>query len=449
METGALLREGLARPRRRDPGLRLRGLHEHAGRAGGRVRGRHYYDPPNMTFPFGTTRSSSRSTAARGVEAAARRRRRRLRRPHQPDDRRGADHGRPHRGLRDRRHGADHFDEDGNCIGSNFMDYLIPTAWETPAFELGETVTPSPHHPIGAKGVGESATVGSPAAYVNAIVDALAHAGVRNFEMPVTSDKVWQALNEVGLAECPGRDEVLAEAARLAAAGEPFALATVVNVSGPRPRAGATAPSSPPTAARRLGRRRVSEPVVVREALRAIGGRRAAARPDRPGRGGSGRRMSSARRATAPPRASSRCSWSRMARAAARGLRRRTGGAELAELARTIGWRVDPQVDARRRRRRRDHGERDQEALADALAPGGYVALVASAKRAGVVQGHCARRPSRRRRWRACAAPRDSTSGRAREAEIAVAVLAELVAWRHARRRDAGAGARRSIPSAG
>ena len=53
------------------------------------------------------------------------------------------------------------------------MDYLLPTAWETPEFELGETVTPSPHHPIGAKGVGESATVGSPAAYVNAVIDAL------------------------------------------------------------------------------------------------------------------------------------------------------------------------------------------------------------------------------------------------------------------------------------
>jgi carbon-monoxide dehydrogenase large subunit len=93
------------------------------------------------------------------------------------------------------------FDEDGNCIGSNFMDYLLPTAMETPRFELGETVTPSPHHPIGAKGVGESATVGSPAAYVNAVVDALAHAGVRNLEMPVTPDKVWAALHEVRLAE--------------------------------------------------------------------------------------------------------------------------------------------------------------------------------------------------------------------------------------------------------
>ncbi len=93
------------------------------------------------------------------------------------------------------------FDQDGNCIGSNFMDYLLPTAWETPAFELGETTTPSPHHPLGAKGVGESATVGSPAAYVNAVVDALAHAGIRNIDMPVTSDKVWQALVEAGLAE--------------------------------------------------------------------------------------------------------------------------------------------------------------------------------------------------------------------------------------------------------
>jgi len=78
------------------------------------------------------------------------------------------------------------------------MDYLLPTAWETPEFELHETVTPSPHHPFGAKGVGESATVGSPAAYVNAVVDALAHVGVRNLEMPVTPDKVWAAMERNG-----------------------------------------------------------------------------------------------------------------------------------------------------------------------------------------------------------------------------------------------------------
>ena len=61
------------------------------------------------------------------------------------------------------------FDEDGNCLGGSFMDYLLPTSMECPSWELGETVTPSPHHPLGVKGVGESATVGSPAAVVNAV----------------------------------------------------------------------------------------------------------------------------------------------------------------------------------------------------------------------------------------------------------------------------------------
>jgi carbon-monoxide dehydrogenase large subunit len=89
------------------------------------------------------------------------------------------------------------FDEDGNCIGSNFLDYLVPTAWETPRFRLGQTVTPSPHHPIGAKGVGESATVGSPAAFVNAVVDALWSKGVTNIDMPVLPHRVWGAINGV------------------------------------------------------------------------------------------------------------------------------------------------------------------------------------------------------------------------------------------------------------
>lgn len=59
-------------------------------------------------------------------------------------------------------------------------------------------MTPSPHHPIGAKGVGESATVGSPAAFVNAVIDALASMGVRNIDMPVTSGKVWEAIRGAG-----------------------------------------------------------------------------------------------------------------------------------------------------------------------------------------------------------------------------------------------------------
>ena len=57
-------------------------------------------------------------------------------------------------------------------------------------------MTPSPHHPIGAKGVGESATVGSPAAYVNAVIDALSHLGIRNIDMPVLPSRVWEAIHD-------------------------------------------------------------------------------------------------------------------------------------------------------------------------------------------------------------------------------------------------------------
>ena len=83
------------------------------------------------------------------------------------------------------------FDENGNHLGGSFMDYLLPTSMECPSWELGMTVTPSPHHPIGTKGVGESATVGSPAAVVNAVLDALQ---IRHAEMPLTPAVVWRAI---------------------------------------------------------------------------------------------------------------------------------------------------------------------------------------------------------------------------------------------------------------
>jgi carbon-monoxide dehydrogenase large subunit len=82
------------------------------------------------------------------------------------------------------------FDDAGNNLGGSFMDYLLPTSMECPSWELGETVTPSPHHPIGVKGVGESATVGSPAAVVNAVMDALQ---IRHADMPLTPAAVWRA----------------------------------------------------------------------------------------------------------------------------------------------------------------------------------------------------------------------------------------------------------------
>ena len=86
------------------------------------------------------------------------------------------------------------FDADGNCVGGSFMDYLLPTALECPSYELGETVTPSPHHPLGLKGVGESATVGSPPAVVNSVLDAIAPFGVRHADMPLTPANVWMAM---------------------------------------------------------------------------------------------------------------------------------------------------------------------------------------------------------------------------------------------------------------
>jgi carbon-monoxide dehydrogenase large subunit len=92
------------------------------------------------------------------------------------------------------------YDKEGNNLNTNFTDYLLPTSLETPHWETGNTVTPSPHHPIGAKGVGESPNVGSPAAFVNAVVDALSPLGVTHLEMPVTRDKVWRAIRDAEAA---------------------------------------------------------------------------------------------------------------------------------------------------------------------------------------------------------------------------------------------------------
>ncbi|HEV2014206.1 MAG TPA: aerobic carbon-monoxide dehydrogenase large subunit [Candidatus Dormibacteraeota bacterium] len=161
-----------------------------------------YYDPPNMTFPFGTylvvvdiDRGTGQVKVRRMVavdDCGVR---------INPMIVEGQIHGGLTEGFGIAFMELITFDEEGNCLGSNFTDYLLPTSWETPKFELFETVTPSPHHPIGAKGVGESATVGSPAAFVNAVIDAVAHLGITNIDMPVTSDKVWAALNEKGAAE--------------------------------------------------------------------------------------------------------------------------------------------------------------------------------------------------------------------------------------------------------
>ncbi|WP_405889368.1 aerobic carbon-monoxide dehydrogenase large subunit [Streptomyces sp. NBC_00133] len=152
------------------------------------------YNPPNLTFPFGAYICVTDVDADTGQV--------KVRRFIAVDDCGNRINpmiveGQVHGGLADGLGMAlmqvIAFDEDGNCLGGSFMDYLLPTSVECPSWELGETVTPSPHHPIGAKGVGESATVGSPAAVVNAVVDALKPLGVRHVDMPLTPAAVWRA----------------------------------------------------------------------------------------------------------------------------------------------------------------------------------------------------------------------------------------------------------------
>jgi len=162
----------------------------------------HYYDPPNLTFPFGTYICVVDIDKGTGEV--------KVRRFVAVDDCgniinpmivEGQIHGGLTEGLAIAFMQEIAYDESGNVQGGTFMDYLVPTAVETPVWETGKTCTPSPHHPLGAKGVGESPNVGSPAAFVNAVVDALSHLGVRHIDMPIAPWKVWRILKEKGLAE--------------------------------------------------------------------------------------------------------------------------------------------------------------------------------------------------------------------------------------------------------
>src|SRR5262245_10093976 len=166
-----------------------------------------YYDPPNMTFPHGTYIAVVDIDRETGEV--------KVRRFLAVDDCgtvinplvvEGQIHGGLTEGFAIAFMQEIQYDSDGNNLNTNFTDYLIPTALETPHWETGNTVTPSPHHPIGAKGVGESPNVGSPAAFVNAVVDALSPLGVRHLEMPITRDKVWRAIRDAEAARATGGD---------------------------------------------------------------------------------------------------------------------------------------------------------------------------------------------------------------------------------------------------
>jgi carbon-monoxide dehydrogenase large subunit len=90
------------------------------------------------------------------------------------------------------------FDADGNPLTTNFADYAIVSAAELPSFELAALETPTWVNPLGAKGVGESGTIGSTPAVHNAVCDAVTHLGVRHIDMPCTPERVWRAIRDAG-----------------------------------------------------------------------------------------------------------------------------------------------------------------------------------------------------------------------------------------------------------
>src|SRR3954447_20856713 len=162
----------------------------------------HYYDPPNLTFPFGSyicvvdiDRGTGEVKVRRfvAVDDCGN-----IINPMIVD---GQIHGGLAQGVGPALYEEISYDEDGNISGGSFLDYYVPTALECPNWETDKTITPSPHHPFGAKGVGESATVGAPPAIANAVVDALSHLGVTHVDIPITPEKVWQLLKSKGVAE--------------------------------------------------------------------------------------------------------------------------------------------------------------------------------------------------------------------------------------------------------
>ena len=159
-----------------------------------------YYDPPNFTYPFGIYLCVVDIDRHTGETS--------IRRFYALDDCGTRINpmiidGQIHGGLNEAFAVAMgqliSFDEDGNLEGNSLMDYFIPTFVETPHWETDYTVTPSPHHPLGAKGVAESPHVGGIPCFTNAIVDAFAHKGVTHVDMPHTAFNVWKTIHELGL----------------------------------------------------------------------------------------------------------------------------------------------------------------------------------------------------------------------------------------------------------
>ena len=159
-----------------------------------------YYDPPNMTYPFGAYFCVMDIDVDTGVA--------KIRRFYALDDcgtriNPMIIEGQVHGGLTEAfaiAMGQEiKYDETGNVLGASFMDFFLPTAVETPKWETDFTVTPSPHHPIGAKGVGESPNVGGVPCFSNAVNDAFGFLGSTHIQMPHDAWRIWEAAKRLGL----------------------------------------------------------------------------------------------------------------------------------------------------------------------------------------------------------------------------------------------------------
>jgi carbon-monoxide dehydrogenase large subunit len=155
----------------------------------------HDFEMPDSTYPFGTHVAVVEVDAETGDA--------RLRRHVAVDDCgvvlnpmlvEGQVHGGIAQGAAQALFEAVLYDEMGTPLTSNIATYLFPSAAELPSFETANTETPTPRNPLGAKGIGEAGTIGAIPAVQNAVVDALAHLGVRHLDMPASPERVWRAI---------------------------------------------------------------------------------------------------------------------------------------------------------------------------------------------------------------------------------------------------------------
>jgi aerobic carbon-monoxide dehydrogenase large subunit len=110
----------------------------------------------------------------------------------------GQQHGGIAQGVAQALYESVEYDDDGNPRTASLLDYAMPSAAELPSFEAANTETPTPLNPLGAKGIGESGTIGSTPAVQNAVIDALSIFGIRHLDMPLTAERVWQAIRDAG-----------------------------------------------------------------------------------------------------------------------------------------------------------------------------------------------------------------------------------------------------------